>query len=181
MEEGLFVKDIEVNDVKNRYALTKGATQSHIKEEFGVDVTTRGRYYPDRSMATPENPPLYLHVVAATEEALKKALEHIDGLINQTVQPIVMPPREYPRREILTRKIMIEGLENERGFNIRSRIVGPQGAYVKHIQNETNSRISLKGAGSGSYNDFNAPDAHEPLHILITYPPSLSMMLRIVY
>ena len=172
-EEGLFVKDVEVNDVKNRYLLTKGSTQTQMKEEFGVDVTTRGRYYPDRSMATAENPPLYLHVVSPTEEALKKALERIDDMIHQAAQSLAMPPREFPprfeRREILSKKIFIEGMESERGFNIRSKIVGPGGAYVKHIQAETNCRVTLKGIGSGNFNqDPSSAEANEPLHVYLT-------------
>jgi len=50
--DGDYIKDIEVNDLRNRYTLTKGSTQKMIKEETGADVTTRGNYYPDKSMAT---------------------------------------------------------------------------------------------------------------------------------
>ncbi|KAL1968836.1 hypothetical protein VTN77DRAFT_1197 [Rasamsonia byssochlamydoides] len=64
--DGDYIKDIEVNDLRNRYLLTKGSTQKMIKEETGADVTTRGSYYPDKSLATPSNPPLYLHVTSTT-------------------------------------------------------------------------------------------------------------------
>ena len=138
-----------------------------MKADFGVDVTTRGRYYPDRSLATPEHPALYLHVVSPSEEQLKKALEKIDEMIHQAQVPLSKP--EIPqRREILQRKIFIEGIEGERGFSIRSRIVGPQGAYVKHIQQETGCRIILKGKGSGNFNDPMGFEENEPLHLLLT-------------
>ncbi|KAL2185365.1 hypothetical protein L209DRAFT_690848 [Thermothelomyces heterothallicus CBS 203.75] len=53
ISDGDYIKDIEVNDLRNRYLLTKGSTQKMIKEETGADVTTRGSYYPDKNMATP--------------------------------------------------------------------------------------------------------------------------------
>ncbi|EAQ83911.1 hypothetical protein CHGG_10315 [Chaetomium globosum CBS 148.51] len=53
ISDGDYIKDIEVNDLRNRYLLTKGSTQKMIKEETGADVTTRGNYYPDKNMATP--------------------------------------------------------------------------------------------------------------------------------
>ncbi|KXL44616.1 hypothetical protein M433DRAFT_154929, partial [Acidomyces richmondensis BFW] len=46
-QDGDFIKDIEVNDLRNRYTLTKGSTQKLIKEKTGADVTTRGSFYPD--------------------------------------------------------------------------------------------------------------------------------------
>ena len=32
-----YVKDIEINDLKNRYMLTKGATQQKIKQDTGAE------------------------------------------------------------------------------------------------------------------------------------------------
>lgn len=34
--EGEFVKDITINDLKNRYMLTRGATQTQIQQETGA-------------------------------------------------------------------------------------------------------------------------------------------------
>lgn len=34
--EGEFVKDIPINDLKNRYMLTRGATQTQIQQETGA-------------------------------------------------------------------------------------------------------------------------------------------------
>lgn len=52
-------------------------------------------------------------------------------------------------------------------FNLRAKIVGPHGAYVKHIQNETGSRVQLKGRGSGFYETSTGQEADEPLHVYI--------------
>lgn len=41
------------------------------------------------------------------------------------------------------------GLEPVPGFNLRAQIVGAGGSYVKHIQQETQCRVQIKGRGSG--------------------------------
>ena len=51
---------------------------------------------------------------------------------------------------------------------MRAKIVGPHGAYVKHIQNETGSRVQLKGKGSGFYESTTGQEAEEPLHVHIS-------------
>ncbi|KMU72401.1 hypothetical protein CISG_03049 [Coccidioides immitis RMSCC 3703] len=180
ISDGDYIKDIEVNDLRNRYTLTKGATQrmaptteaamhigvahrknkfSFIKEETGADVTTRGSYLPDKSMATPSNPPLYLHVTSTTKEGLEKAIEKIDELMKQELPNLVDQRRfqrrdrepverdEFGRRKWPEERIPI-GLEPLAGFNLRAQVVGQGGQYVKHIQQETGCRVQIKGRGS---------------------------------
>lgn len=67
-EAGLFVEDIEINDLRNRYLLTKGPTQQQILADTGANVLTRGVWYPDKSMATEKDPPLYLHIAGVSRE-----------------------------------------------------------------------------------------------------------------
>ncbi|KAI7555816.1 hypothetical protein KC346_g23597, partial [Hortaea werneckii] len=40
-QDGDYIRDIEINDLRNRYTLTKGSTQKMIKDKTGADVTTR--------------------------------------------------------------------------------------------------------------------------------------------
>jgi hypothetical protein len=75
--------------------LTKGSTQSDIKNATGADVVTRGKYYSDKSLATAKDPPLYLHVTAATEEILEKAVEMIDELMAKAALPPVIEKPAY--------------------------------------------------------------------------------------
>ncbi|KAK9382749.1 uncharacterized protein V2V93DRAFT_163481 [Kockiozyma suomiensis] len=91
IDDGDFVRDIEINHLVNRYTLTKGQTQAMIKTETGADVTTRGRYYPDASMATEQEPLLYLHITAQSKEALEKAVTIIQDLMQRDNKP---PTRE---------------------------------------------------------------------------------------
>ncbi|KAH6848407.1 hypothetical protein B0I37DRAFT_163688 [Chaetomium sp. MPI-CAGE-AT-0009] len=162
ISDGDYIKDIEVNDLRNRYLLTKGSTQKMIKEETGADVTTRGNYYPDKNMATPANPPLYLHVTSTTKEGLDKAVAKIEEMMKQELPQLVDERRfrrrdqeqapverdEFGRRKWPEEKIPIN-LESVPGFNLRAQVVGHGGAYVKHIQQETACRVQIKGRGSG--------------------------------
>ncbi|CAI2176010.1 13451_t:CDS:10 [Funneliformis geosporum] len=168
-----FIIDITINDCKNRYLLTKGLTQQMIQKETGADVTTRGKYYPDKLLATEKDPPLFLHVTASTQEALDAAVNKINELMEQSFTPA--PPATTPRppgshsggKQFVQDKVFV-GIEPDRTFNARAKIVGPQGAYVKHIQQETGAKVQLKGRGSGYVEPTSGTEAFEPLHIHIT-------------
>ncbi|TPX57113.1 hypothetical protein PhCBS80983_g04077 [Powellomyces hirtus] len=168
-----FWHDIPINDIKNRYLLTKGATQTMIKQDTGADVTTRGKYYPDKNLATEKEPPLYLHVSAATQKALDAAIAAIEELINSVPPPFEDrrhsgPDRGPPiSRPLFSEKVYI-GIEADRMFNVRAKIVGPQGQYVKHIQQETQTKVQLKGRGSGYIEQVTGQEADEGLHIHVT-------------
>ncbi|KAI5792959.1 hypothetical protein FPQ18DRAFT_334512 [Pyronema domesticum] len=179
--DGDYIKDIEVNDLRNRYTLTKGATQKMIKEETGADVTTRGAYYPDKSMATPANPPLYLHITSTTKEGLEKAVQKIEELMKQELPNLVderrfrrrEPPEpierdEYGRRKWPEEKVPV-GLEPIPGFNLRASVVGHGGQYVKHIQQETRCRVQIKGRGSG-FREHGTEESDEPLYLHVAGP-----------
>ncbi|KAL5050345.1 hypothetical protein BDW71DRAFT_173657 [Aspergillus fruticulosus] len=158
--DGDYIKDIEINDLRNRYTLTKGSTQKMIKDETGADVTTRGNYYPDKSMATAANPPLYLHVTSTSKEGLEKAVALIDDLMKKELPNLVDERRfrrrepeqverdEFGRRKWPEEKIPV-GLEPIPGFNLRAQVVGQGGMYVKHIQQQTRCKVQIKGRGSG--------------------------------
>ena len=78
------------------------------------DVTTRGNYYPDKSMATAavsrlyvytltftdesQNPPLYLHVTSTTKKGLEEAVVKIEELMKQEL-PNLVDERRFRRRE----------------------------------------------------------------------------------
>ncbi|KAG5303878.1 KH domain-containing protein [Histoplasma capsulatum G186AR] len=182
MADGDYIKDIEVNDLRNRYTLTKGATQRMIKDETGADVTTRGSYFPDKSMATAANPPLYLHVTSTTKEGLDKAVAKIEELMKQELPNLVDERRfrrrepepqverdEYGRRKWPEERIPVD-LEPIPGFNLRAQVVGQGGAYVKHIQQETRCRVQIKGRGSGFTEHSTGRESDEPMYLHVAGP-----------
>ena len=68
-------------------------------------------------------------------------------------------------------KLPIE-VETIRNFNVRAKVVGPGGLFVKHIQNETGTRVQIKGIGSGFYEQETGREANEPMHISISCVPA---------
>ncbi|ORX98529.1 aconitase family-domain-containing protein [Clohesyomyces aquaticus] len=181
-QDGDYIKDIEVNDLRNRYTLTKGATQKMIKEETGADVTTRGEYYPDKSMATAAAPPLYLHITSTSKEGLDKAVSKIEELMKQDLPNLVDERRfrrgreqdtverdEYGRRKWPEEKIPVD-LEPIGGFNLRAQVVGQGGQNVKYIQQETRCKVQIKGRGSGFMEPQSGQESDEPMYLHVAGP-----------
>ncbi|KAG5983927.1 hypothetical protein E4U55_006710 [Claviceps digitariae] len=191
--DGDYMQDIEVNDLRNRYLLTKGSTQKMIIEETGADITTRGSYLPNKAMATAANPPLYLHITSTTKEGLDAAVAKINELIQQELPQLVDERRfrrrdqeqPEPERERVERdrehggrrkwpeeRIPIE-LEPIPGFNLRAQIVGHGGSYVKHIQQETGCRVQIKGRGSGYLEAGTNCESDEDMYLHVAGPDPL--------
>ncbi|BGP43125.1 hypothetical protein JCM10450v2_007266 [Rhodotorula kratochvilovae] len=178
--QGLFVEDIEINDLRNRYLLTKGPTQQQILADTGAAVLTKGVWYPDKSMATEKDPPLYLHITAETADKLEAGVRAVQALIDQELNLLDArrgPPREGmdrdsgygQRRKWPEEKVLIE-LEPLRNFNIRAKTVGPGGMFVKWIQQETGTRVQIKGLGSGFIETETGRESDDPLHINVAGP-----------
>ncbi|KAF4637339.1 hypothetical protein G7Y89_g750 [Cudoniella acicularis] len=154
--DGDYIKDIEVNDLRNRYTLTKGSTQKM-------------------------NPPLYLHVTSTTKRGLEQAVEKIEELMKQELPNLVDERRfrrrepdqverdEFGRRKWPEEKIPIN-FEPIPGFNLRAQVVGHGGAYVKHIQQETRCRVQIKGRGSGFMEHGTGRESDEDMYLHVAGP-----------
>ncbi|KAF8882156.1 hypothetical protein CPB84DRAFT_1817151 [Gymnopilus junonius] len=168
--DGEFTHNIDINDVRNRYLLTKGSTQDQIHEETGASVGTRGVWYPDRSKATEKDPPLYIHISAKTKEMLDKAIDKINELISLDMGSLVEKGDKNKERRRWPEEKLPVGLESIRNFNIRAKVVGPGGSFVKYIQAETSTRVQIKGIGSGFIDQETGQEEPVPLYIHITGP-----------
>ncbi|KAK7683537.1 hypothetical protein QCA50_013372 [Cerrena zonata] len=169
--DGDFTHDIDINDVRNRYLLTKGSTQTQIHEDTGASVSTKGTWYPDRSKATEKDPPLYLHISATTNESLQAAIDKVNELINLDMGSLVEDKsnRLREKRKWPEEKLPVE-LESIRNFNVRAKVVGPSGMFVKYIQQETQTRVQIKGLGSGFVDQETGQEHDEPMYIHVTGP-----------
>lgn len=58
-------------------------------------------------------------------------------------------------------------MENTAAFPLRSKLIGPQGSYIKHIQTQTGARVQIKGHGSGYRELATGLESDEPLHVHI--------------
>ena len=175
--------------------MTRSQTQTSIQDETGATVSAKGQWYPDRSMATSTDPPLYLHISAHSKEVLDKAVEKVNEVINSDLPQLTedrnakrleyearknAPPqvsrlREcratltffFQRRDWNEERISIP-FESLRNFNIRAKVVGPQGMFVKFIQSETGTRVQIKGQGSGFIESQTGFESTDPMFIHIT-------------
>jgi hypothetical protein len=112
-----FTYDIDINDVRNRYILTKGTTQQEVRgvertsrrfvdqvwkihDETGASVSTKGTWYPDRSKATDKDPPLYLHISATTKDILQKGIDKVNELLAQDLGPLIDDRRGRDRERV---------------------------------------------------------------------------------
>jgi len=134
-------------------------------------VSTKGTWYPDRSKATDRDPPLYLHIAANTQEVLQDAISKVRELIDMDLGSLVedKKDRQRERRKWPEEKLPV-GLESIRNFNVRAKVVGPSGVFVKYIQQETQTRVQIKGIGSGFVDQETGREADEPMYIHVTGP-----------
>ncbi|TFL00703.1 hypothetical protein BDV98DRAFT_549324 [Pterulicium gracile] len=169
--DGEFTHDIDINDVRNRYMLTKGTTQQQVHEETGGSVSTKGVWYPDRTKATEKDPPLYLHISASTAEVLQKTIDKVNELMTIDLGSLVEDKKDRMRekRKWPEEKLPV-GVDSIRNFNVRAKVVGPSGMFVKYIQQETGTRVQIKGLGSGFVDQETGKESDEPMHIHITGP-----------
>lgn len=140
-------------------------------------MTTRGAWYPDKTMATEKEPPLHLHITALSQESLDKGVAAVEKLMDQELGSLTVRPEylerpvrpERERRRWPEHKVII-GLDNLRNFNVRAKVVGPGGLFVKYIQQETNTRVQIKGQGSGFIEPESGREGEDPMHINIAGP-----------
>lgn len=147
--------------------------------DIRLDIEVRGKYYPDKSMATERDPPMFLHISSPTKTKMEAAVGMANKLINSELGPLVDERRfrkkeeferdEFGRRKWPEEKVVID-LAPIRGFHLRASVVGTGGSNVKFVQSETRTRIQIKGQGSGFQEVSTGEEADEPMHLHITGP-----------
>lgn len=107
-----------------------------------------------------------------SQEKLDAGVAAVQKLIDQELGPLIDmrrferdQPRE--RRKWIEEKVFIE-LDPLRNFNVRAKVVGPGGLFVKYIQQETQTRVQIKGQGSGFIETDTGREGEDPMHIHVT-------------
>lgn len=132
----------------------------------------------------PGEMPLYLHITATSQVILDAAVRDVQALIDQQLGPLIeertliarsratgapLPPGVGQRPKWPEEKLFIQ-LEPMRNFNVRAKVVGPGGMFVKFIQAETGARVQIKGRGSGFLETDTGRESDDPMHISVVAP-----------
>ena len=168
--DGQWIKRVDINDNRNRYLLSKTETMQRISEQTGAHVMAKGKYYPDRLLANDAMPPLHLIVTSSDRDAIDRAVEEIQRLLDQQISVGTGANEVRPLSSFWEEKLF-PGMENSSAFPLRSKIIGPQGSYIRHIHQQSGARVQLKGQGSGFRELATGLESDEPLHIHISYVP----------
>lgn len=77
------LRKLDINDTRHRYYLSKASTQQEVEKDFDVTIMTKGKYCPDRRLATEKDPALYLEIHGKTDEEVERAVERLVEMIEK--------------------------------------------------------------------------------------------------
>ena len=133
----------DINDVKNRYHLSKQSTLKEIGKLTKTEIYLKGKYFADRDMSTISEPPLYIQIKGPIDN-IKQAVERIYDIKDKSSEEMLK------ELEMIIPLNMKDAVLDS-AFNIRQRLVGTQGSYFKYIQNKTFCTVQLKGSNEKEY------------------------------
>lgn len=151
-----FMREIEVNDSPNRYLAVRRPLLDELERINGVAVSVRGKYIADKSQPSAEKP-LYLCIQGRTIQSVEDASKRIEAVLAQETEK----PKPFEE------KVSIFGVESFPGFDLKTKLTGPNNAYIDHIVSQSGASVTLRGRGSG-YFEMGA-ESPEPLYFLISH------------
>ncbi|ESO10987.1 hypothetical protein HELRODRAFT_190259 [Helobdella robusta] len=190
--------DINEIPLACRNLLTRSVTQEDISKMSGAKVSTKGRFMTSTekmmSKLTGEKA-LHLCVQGAVASSVELAVQRITSIISSTCnipptslsimsqnmplsttsKPLLMPgpPSSLnftPQTLAFVQDKLFIGLEQAPPtFDIKTKLLGPNGTYLHHIQSETGAKVLLRGRGSGFNEPTSGREAFEPMHIYIQH------------
>ena len=183
--------DIDINDCPNKAALTKKSTQQEVEQATNVTILIRGRYRPPGD--TSDDRPIHLHLEALEQDDLTRA----EAMIREIMGPMPAEPAAgappagggmglaplgsaagapppMPEKQEQLREALEVGLDPAAGYQVRGKLLGPKGSYLKHIQDQTGIHVQLAGKGSGNMMS-DGVEQDVPLQMVLTGTNEVAM------
>ncbi|KAL0215383.1 hypothetical protein P9112_007567 [Eukaryota sp. TZLM1-RC] len=171
-DQSLYFYDMPLLDHPRRADLLKNHFLDHIGRLAGASLVVRGSSTP-RS----DERPLYLHITARNNKAVANAV----ALIYDTIEGHIEYPEEHSSapnqrpKEESSAIVSINIVNPPPSFNLRAKVLGREGTYVKHISSTTGCRVQLKGLGSQYMDPATGKEEPVPLYMYITGPSDLQV------
>mmetsp|Transcript_20735 Transcript_20735/g.28969 ORF Transcript_20735/g.28969 Transcript_20735/m.28969 type:complete len:415 (+) Transcript_20735:89-1333(+) len=159
--------EIDINDVPEDRRAHLGMTATHmrINKETGSVVSILGRYMPPEEDTTGVDKRLRICVTATTEEMLDAGVNMVYKLINDGNSYTWAPGGGLP----FSAKVVVD-VPNAPGFNLKHRVIGPMGGFMKHIEDRAGIRVFLRGRGSGFIEGALGHEMEEPMFLYLAAP-----------
>eukprot|EP01117_Protostelium_nocturnum_P006751 TRINITY_DN2427_c1_g1_i5.p2 TRINITY_DN2427_c1_g1~~TRINITY_DN2427_c1_g1_i5.p2 ORF type:complete len:365 (-),score=120.90 TRINITY_DN2427_c1_g1_i5:1852-2946(-) len=163
-------KEFDINDLKQpmRLYLCKGATQAVITQQTGAVIRVKGSYIQPTSesnLSSTGEKGLHLLISGNTPAEVDAAIEKIKEIIDKDSNR--KNPFDVPVYGNYIAHTIPVNLDPLNGFNVIGKLLGPSGAFVKHIQQNSSAKVQLRGKGS-RYDEAGSKDSEEPLSFLIS-------------
>ena len=116
------------------------------------------------------NPALYLEISGPTQASVDAAVARIKDIIENGLIEVKAPSTTEVKGALTDKVFLPFAFDYARmgSYNIRGKMIGPQGAYIKHINASTNVECSIRGRGSGYVELGSAPsNTSEPIYLYI--------------
>jgi len=164
-------REFDINSLhpNTRQFLCKGTTHEAITAATGAILKVKGVHVGPGEQS--DEKPLHLNVSGPSIVEVESAIAKLNDIVERD--------RERPRSDrfesgnrfggagnLIQEKVQI----NMPTQNIMGRLLGPKGAYVKHIVTQSGAKVQLRGRYSGYLEGPEQKEADEPLHFMITAP-----------
>jgi hypothetical protein len=168
----MYKSSVIINDSRHRFALIKPAVQLGIEAQTNTSIMTKGKYIPDPVLVTQSNPQLTLEVSGNAQVDVDAAVAKIKDIMENGIQEASSSKKSFlmsTATSIIGKVFLPFEPDYARmaSFNVRGKIVGPQGSYIKHIMAVSGAEVSIRGRGSGFVELGVIPNPDEGLHLHI--------------